>query len=894
MTKQLLDYFNNDELSSSVWLGKYALKDGEQKIVETTPTNMHRRMANELARLEYAYAHSDRAKLDKFNIAGNLSPIGREISMENYYSTEEELADLIFSYLDRFKWIIPQGSIMSALGNKFKLQSLSNCFVVPAPYDSYGGIFKTDQEIAQLEKRRGGVGTNLNSLRPDDTPVLNAAGTSTGAHSFMDRYSNTTREVAQNGRRGALMLLMDIRHPDIYKFITKKKDRTKVTGANISTQLTNKFLQAVENDEDFYCRFPIDWEVSNDMLPKTEYNKLVPIQFSAGTKYIMRIKAKELFDLIVEMAWDNAEPGLAFMDTVINYSPEGVYAKYRPIASNPCGEQWMQAYDACRLLAANMFSFVVNPFKKDAYIDYDTIYRVFYMQQRYADLIVDLEIEYVNAIIAKIDSDPEPEDVKATERQLWVNVRDTAAASRRTGCGFTALADMIAALNLKYDSKEGMDVIKQVMKTKMRAELDCTIDLSILRGTFEGWDKNLEFTAYRSTSKPLVGKNSFYEMIAEEFPEQAFNMYKYGRRNVSWSTVAPTGSVSIIAILERYSNTSGGMEPVFMPFYFRNKKVNPSDKNARVDFVDQNGDSWQTYPVVMGGFKEWYYNLEGSDDPNSFMYGVNKLPIEELTKDQLQFLFEQSPYYGSCANDISWEKRIEIQGILQRYTTNAISSTLNLPKDVSKATVAGIYMAAWKNGLKGVTIYRDGCRTGVLVADNTKKPEGITYNDATKRPETLSGELSIVTVKGARYGVLIGFLENKPYEIFAFNTDKETKPCKGSITKEKKGRYSFSSKDGVLFDNIQSAAIHADEQMLTRLVSGMMRHGVNPKFIYEQISKCPLEIVSFGKAISRVIKKYIPEKELLEGQKCKDCGSTNIRLAEGCVTCNECGGSKCG
>jgi len=717
MNKDLLDYFGGDELAASVWLGKYALKNKKGEYVESTPKDMHERMASELERSE---------KLNQKSIShikwDTLSSFGKGLP-----DTLDK--EFILKYFDKFKYIVPQGSIMSALGNFYKLQSLSNCFVIPSPLDSYGGIFKTDQEIAQLEKRRGGVGTNLNSLRPDDTPVLNAAGTSTGAHSFMDRYSNTTREVAQNGRRGALMLLMSCLHPDIFKFVGKKKDRTKVTGANISVQLTNEFLQAVKEDEDFICRFPIDND-SRPALTDLEYNILTP--YLEG--YVMKIKARELFNEIVLNAWDNAEPGLAFMDTVVNYSPEGVYEQFRPIASNPCfhpdtlietvkgrvkikdiieptlvysmdkdgklcirratnafvtkkaaktlkislnsgnsiqvtpehkmftheqgwieakdlkigmriahlcrsrrgasylgvylttdkmgkdgqvmehrlvagvtdnkvdvhhmdrntynnnienllvlpheehcvvtatednpqnhqvrdsegkfithenskkgfktiidmpenlktgmknqfsncissieegetsdvydiqvegthcliaenmvahncGEQWMQAYDACRLLAANLFSFVVNPFTSEAYIDFEKLYEVFYIQQRLADDIVDLEIEYVQRIIEKIKSDPEPDDVKQTELNLWVNVQNTAKASRRTGCGITGLGDMLAALGVKYDSEEALEITEKVMKKKMEAELDCTIDLAIIRGTFEGWDRDLE------------------------------------------------------------------------------------------------------------------------------------------------------------------------------------------------------------------------------------------------------------------------------------------------------------------------------------------------------------------------------------------------------------------
>jgi ribonucleoside-diphosphate reductase alpha chain len=876
MTKELLEYFSGDELSASVWYGKYALKNGRQ-VVEQTPRDMHVRMAKELARAEAKYQYPSN---DKYY--PHLSLMGKA----TYAALNE---DYILSYLDKFKWIIPQGSIMSALGNHYKLQSLSNCFVVPEPLDSYGGIFKTDQEIAQLEKRRGGVGTTLNKLRYDDAPVLNAAGTSTGSHSFMGRFSNTTREVAQNGRRGALMLLMTILHPDIKKFIVKKKDRTQVTGANVSVQIVDEFMQAVEGNQDFLCRFPVDTDMNKyGADPKFDawwqHSEYDTIWEYDGVAF-MKIKSREAFDLITEMAWENAEPGVAYMDRVHDYSPEGVYEQFRAIASNPCGEQWLQAYDACRLLAANLYSFVVNPFTKDAYVDYDKVYEVFYMQQRLADDVVDLEIEYVDKIIAKIEADPEPEDVKATELNLWKKVKETASASRRTGCGFTALGDMLAALGVGYDSHYALTITEKVMKTKLEAELDCSIDLAILRGTFTGWDWQKEFYEHEYG---VSGCNEFYHMLSKEYPKLVDRMIRFGRRNVSWSTVAPTGSVSIIALLDKYSNTTGGLEPCFMPFYFRNKKVNPSDKNARVDFKDQNGDAWMTYPVVMGGFKEWY-------DRNPILIKDNgdvKL-LEEMSQDEMNEVFKVSPYYGSCANDISWEKRIEMQAVIQKYTTNAISSTLNLPKDVSKETVHEIYFKAWKAGLKGVTVYRDGSRTGVLVASSSGGSSEFVYHDAPKRPKSLDAECIITRVKGNPYAVIIGFLDGKPYEVFAHSDSPNFKNSKGKIVKSKKGVYDYDAGDESIAE-IQSRALHADEQMLTRLVSGMMRHGVNPKFILEQIDKCELEVVSFGSALKRVLKKYIPEKELLERYKCSDCKSSNVRFEEGCAKCNDCGSSKCG
>ena len=600
-----------------------------------------------------------------------------------------------------------------------------------------------------------------------------------------------------------------------------------------------------------------------------ECNVLTPI----GEGYVMRIMARELFDMIVENAWENAEPGIAFMDRVVNYSPDGVYPQYVPVASNPCGEQWMQAYDACRLLAINMFSIVDNPFTKDASVNFDKLYEVAYIQQRLADDIVDLEIEYVDRIIKKINSDSESPDIKREELELWKKVKETAKSSRRTGCGFTALGDMLAALGLKYDSDEAVKVTEEVMKMKMKAELDCIIDLAILRGTFEGWDKNKE--GFYIPEGDFVGANDFYNMLYKEFDSQWERMYKYGRRNVSWSTVAPTGSVSIL------TQTTSGLEPLFMAFYMRRKKINPSDKDARVDFIDQNGDSWQEFPVLHPKFKDWIISLYPEADENN------------ITKERLQELFEMSPWFGCTANNIRWEQRIAIQSVIQKYTTNAISSTINLPNNVNKETVENIYRFAWKAGLKGVTIYRDGCRSGVLVS-NTAKKSSFDYTDAVKRPKEINGNLHVVSVKGVKYGVIIGLMDDRPYELFAFNLPEEIKDsCNGKIVKVKKGHYNFECEDGTL-KNLQEAAVKSDELVLTRLISGMLRHGAKPQFVMEQIDKCDLEVVSFGKAVARTLKKYVKDEDMIARNSCKDCGSKNVKMQEGCLTCLDCGSSKCG
>lgn len=868
-----IEYFAGDELAASVFKGKYALPE------EDVPSQMHLRMALEFARIE------QKRNSNVYSLEG-LTEFGRNLQIKLSKFNIDGITNFVYSYLDGFKNIVPQGSIMSALGNKYKIQSLSNCFVIPAPYDSYGGIFNTDQEIAQLEKRRGGVGTNLDTLRPEDTPVNNAAGTSTGGHSFMSRYSNTTREVAQNGRRGALMLLMSCLHPDIFKFVTKKKDRTQITGANVSVMITDEFMNAALLNEDFLCRFPTNAIINDEIdISNLEYNKLKTFDSGKSEKIqIMKIKAKELLDLIIEMAHENAEPGVAFMDRVRNYCPEGVYPQFVPIASNPCGEQWMQAYDACRLLAANLYNMVVNHFSQKAKIDYDKVYEVFYIQQRLADAIVDLEIEYVQRIIDKIKKDDEPKHIKSSELRLWENIKQTATDSRRTGCGFTALGDMLAALSIKYDSDESIKVIEELMKVKLSAELDATTDLSILFGRFNGWDKDKEFEVNEG-GEIIGGRNQFFQMIYEEFPNQARRMYRYGRRNVSWSTVAPTGSVSIL------TQTSSGLEPVFMLWYMRRKKINPSDKESRVDFVDKNGDSWQEFPVLHPKFKDWIninfdiLGLSGQQDIE-----------EEMSKENLQKAFEKSPWYGSTANDISWEKRIDIQSIIQKYTTNAISSTINLPRDVSVETVSGIYTYAWQKGLKGVTIYRDGSRDGVLISSESKtESTEFKQYDAVKRPKELNGKMYDVRVKGELYNIIIGILDEKPYEIFVMRNHDTRKVEDVRIVKAAKGKYNilYSIKGEEMSEINIASDMSNEEAVITRLISSALRHGTNVKFLVEQLNKTNGDMTSFSKAIARTLKHFIPEgaKSTIS---CNECGSNTVIFEEGCSKCVSCGSSKCG
>lgn len=657
-----------------------------------------------------------------------------------------------------------------------------------------------------------------------------------------------------------------------------KKDRTQVTGANISGMFTDEFMSAAEEDKDFICRFPIDWEFNEELIPDgTPYNKLISLEGTNKGKYIMRIHAKELFDLVIEMAWENAEPGVAYIDRIINYSPDGVYFQFRPTASNPCGEQWLQAYDSCRLLALNLFSIVRNPFTKDASIDYEKLYELSYLQQRLADTLVDLEVEYVERIIAKVKADPEPEEVKRVELELWENILKTAKAGRRTGCGFTALADMLAGVGLKYDSEEGMAVVEQVSKVKMRAELDCTIDLAIIREPFQGWDPIEEFDVERTDGGEIdyiSGGNDFYQMLVEEFYEQALRMIEFGRRNVSWSTVAPTGTVSIM------TQTTSGLEPIFLAFYMRRKKINANDPDSRVDFVDQSGDKWQEFAVIHPKFMVWL---------------KLKYPQVEYSKSDLELYFKESPWYGSTANDINWEKRVKMQAIIQRYTTNAISSTINLPNNVSKEEVAKIYWRAWKLGLKGVTVYRDGCRSGVLVANeasSTTKEVAFSQKDAAKRPKTLIGEGYLITVKGVEHMIIIGLLNGSPYEVFATHNMWELpKKFACEVVKKGKGKYTLDIKDHMKIEEF-NVSVTDEEAAVTRLISTSLRHGTDVKFIVDQLNKTQGNIVGFTKAIVRVLKHYISEGAT--GTKCSDCGGSNVIFKEGCNSCLDCGSSKCG
>ncbi|MBK5286763.1 MAG: adenosylcobalamin-dependent ribonucleoside-diphosphate reductase, partial [Bacteroidia bacterium] len=622
-----IKYFSGDELAATTWMNKYAMKDKDGSFFELTPNDMHKRMAKEFGRIEKGYKQ-------KSKLNGSF----RHLSS---YGQQRNLLDekKIFELFSKFSYIVPQGSVMSSLGNKNVLASLSNCIVLPEIYDSYGGIFYTDQQMAQLFKRRCGVGIDISSIRPAGTSVSNAAGTTTGAVSYMERFSNTTREVAQNGRRGALMITMDIAHPDIEQFITVKQDLSKVTGANISVRISDEFMNAVLKDGNFTLRFPVD---------------------SSQSKYKNQVRARELWNTIIKCAHNTAEPGIIFWDRQHHYSTSSIYPGFKNVSTNPCSEIAMQGGDSCRLIALNLYSFVEKPFSSQAKFNYKKFYETTYEAQWLMDDLVDLELEAIERILKKVNSDSEPGYIKEVELSTWKLLQEAGKKGRRTGLGFTALADTVAALGLKFDSEDAITEVEKIMRTKCESEFESSIDMAIERGKFKAFDVEYE------------NNSEFVKMLKKEFPKVYQRMMKYGRRNISLSTVAPTGTLSIL------TQTSSGLEPVFMLEYKRRRKVNPHDKKARIDFIDKMGDSWQEFTVYHPKFKEWM----------------------EVTGEKE---IEKSPYFSSTSSEIDCKKRVKLQAMVQKYTTHSISSTINLPENVSEEQVGNIYLEAWKKGLKGVT-----------------------------------------------------------------------------------------------------------------------------------------------------------------------------------------------
>lgn len=821
-----LKYFDGDELAASVFVSKYALRNEASQLLERTPEDMHRRLAKEFARIEAKYPN----------------PLG-----------EEE----IFGYLSRWE-IVPQGSPMSAMGNPYKLQSLSNCFVIDSPEDSYGGILFTDQEQAQIMKRRGGVGFDVSTIRPRGMPTANAAGTTDGIGVFMERFSNTCREVAQGGRRGALMLTISIMHPEVETFINIKRDLKKVTGANISVRLTDEFMEAVKSDSDFTLRWPVD-------APATD------------AKVVKVVKARELWDQVIDAAWTSAEPGLLFWDTVKRMTPTEVYASkgYGNVSTNPCAELILSPYDSCRLLLLNLTKFVDDPYLPSAKFDVKRFQRAVWVAQRLMDDLVDLEIEAVDAILQKIEADPESPSVKRAEVELWTKIRKAASGARRTGLGITGLGDALASIGVTYGSEDSVNRTEEVYKTLALSAYRSSVDMARDRGSFPVYDWAFE------------EKSPFLRRVMEADPELEADWRRYGRRNIALTTTAPAGSVSCL------TQTTSGIEPAYLVSYTRRKKITATDVTSRVDFVDGMGDRWQEYKVYHHGFKKWMEATGKGDD------------------------VEVSPYWKATSNDVDWTMSVKLQAAAQKWVCHAISKTCNLPNDVTKEVVAQVYMTAWESGCKGFTVYRDGCRSGVLVADEPKKekaveeqPPSITENHAPKRPKELQCDIHRINVKGPdgpeTYLVLVGKLNDKPYEIFCGLSQHVEVPKKvktGLLVKNGKRdgvatynlQIPMGEDDNLVFKDVVELFSNPNHGAFTRSLSLSLRHGIPVQYVVEQLQKDKhSDLFSFSKAMSRVLKGYIPDGTKSASDKtCNSCGVDGLIYKEGCVTCVNCGWSRC-
>ena len=838
--KSSLSYFKGDELAATTWINKYAVKTADGKFLEKNPDDMHRRMAKQFARIEAKYAQEP-TPLE------NLSTYGKK--------RKNLTEDKIYELFKEFKYVIPQGSVMYGLGNTEVVASLSNCIVIPPVYDSYGGIFYADQQMAQLFKRRCGVGVDLSELRPKNASVSNAARTTTGAVSFMHRFSRTTREVAQNGRRGALMLTMDIAHPDIEEFVTVKQDLTKVTGANISIRLSDEFMSAVEKNEEYTLRWPID---------------------SKNPKYQKTINARELWNTIIKSAHNTAEPGLIFWDRQHYYSTSSVYPGFKNSSTNPCSEIAMQGGDSCRLIAVNLYNFVENPFTDKAKFNFKKFYEVVYETQRLMDDLVDLELESVDKILSKIEADPEPDNIKQTEIETWKLLQETGKKGRRTGLGFTAMADALAALGIKFDSDEALKMVDEIMRTKLSGEFESSIDMAIERGQFEVFNRNIEDTS------------EFIQMMKKEFKDIYDRMMIHGRRNISISTVAPTGSLSMLA------QVSSGIEPVFLLSYKRRRKINSHDKKAKVDFVDDLGDAFEEFTVYHNKLKTWM-EITGKTDE------------------------KESPYAGATAAEIDWQKRVELQALVQKYTTHSISSTINLNKDVKEELVGDIYMESWKKGLKGITVYRDGSRSGILVSDDKKEKKeekqttNIEYMQKNgvfpKRPKKIEASIVRFHNESEKWLAVVGLIDNRPYEIFtgkmkdAFNLPNYVD--KGWVIKNRNeqgvSRYDFQYVDREGYKiTIEGLSRSFDKEYwnYAKLISGVLRHGMPMQYVVDLINNLNLydeHINTWKNGVSRALKRFIPEGAEATDKKCPECGDPEgLIYSEGCLKCKSCGHSKCG
>lgn len=835
-------YFEGDELAAKVFLSKYAGED------EKTPDNMHQRLAYNIALIERKY---QKELVNKKINTDKLSDLGRNYVRDLCESNDYQIRDKWFQLFKNFKYIVPGGSIMASLG-KANNVSLANCFVIDGPQDKMEGIMDKGKEMAYLFMRRGGVGTHLDYLRPNGAMVNNASKTSTGAASFMEYYSTTVKTIGQNGRRGALMLCMSDRHPDIKEFITMKHDLTKVTGANVSVKVSKELLSAYKNNEDWLLKWPINSrleEFINWQSEDFEYDKL----YSTGKYYFKKVKAVDLFELIITSAWKTAEPGILLWDNIINYDPASVYPRLKAISTNPCGEQPLGDADSCRLSHINLLSFVKNPFTNEASFDYELFRKIAYEHVIFLDDIIDLECKNIENIINHSDAN--------SEIELWKRVLDAAKKGRRIGCGFTALGDTIAAMNLSF--KDSHYLVESIMETKFKAELEASIDLAYLRGTFLDYDYNLEYPE----DKP---SNQWYEFLINNYPKLVSRMKELGRRNVSLSTVAPVGSGSLL------TQTTSGIEPVFKTLYDRRVKVNAFDE--KYDFIDPNTkEKFKVFTVAHKGFQKFCEVMTGKK-------------FNELSKSMINTLFKFSPYYNNEAADIPWQTRLEIQAIVQKYTTSSISTTINLASDVSRDVVENIYLNADKMGLKGTTCYRDGSRSGVLVStDNkTKDPS----RKAPKRPSELLSHIHNMKVQGKNYLCALGFYEGKPYEIFVCPTPEDIKlPDIGKIVKIKKGYYQLQDQEGkVIIENFVDVM---DDQleMITRILSISIRSDVGFNFLIDQLKKSKGELTAFHKVLARTIAKYVDNKAK-SSENCDVCGEKLV-FQEGCLVCPSCGYSKC-
>ena len=833
-----LQYFKGDELAARVWVNKYAVKDSFGNIFEKSPEDMHWRIANEVARIEAKY--------------------------QNGLNAQQ-----LYELLDHFKYIVPQGSPMTGIGNDFQVASLSNCFVIgiDGAADSYGGIIRIDEEQVQLMKRRGGVGHDLSHIRPKGSPVKNSALTSTGLVPFMERYSNSTREVAQDGRRGALMLSVSIKHPDSEAFIDAKMTEGKVTGANVSVKLDDAFMQAAVNGTPYKQQYPVD---------------------SDQPVFTKDIDASALWKKIVHNAWKSAEPGVLFWDTIIRESVPDCYADlgYRTVSTNPCGEIPLCPYDSCRLLAINLYSYVVNPYTKEAYFDFDFFKKHVALAQRIMDDIIDLELEKIEKIIAKIDSDPESEEVKEAEKHLWEKIYKKSGQGRRTGVGITAEGDMLAAMGLRYGTEEATEFSEQVHKTIALEAYRSSVNMAKERGAFAIYDSERE------------KNNPFINRLKEADPELYEEMKKYGRRNIACLTIAPTGTTSLM------TQTTSGIEPVFMPVYKRRRKVNPNDPQTHVDFVDETGDAFEEYIVFHHKFVEWM-TVNGYD------------PTKRYTQEEIDKLVEKSPYYKATSNDVDWLMKVKMQGRIQKWVDHSISVTINLPNDVDEALVNRLYVEAWRSGCKGCTVYRDGSRSGVLLSTQKDKKDKKEELPPCKpptvvevRPKVLEAEVVRFQNNKEKWVAFVGLLDGHPYEIFTgLQDDEEGISLPKSVTTgriiknideegNKRYDFQFENKRGykTTIEGL-SEKFNKEYWNYAKLISGVLRWRMPIDRVIKLVDSLQLDsenINTWKNGVERALKKYVTDGTSAEGQKCPNCGNETLVYQEGCLICKTCGTSRCG